>query len=524
MKPLFELVLLASTIALAAAALVWPGAWWGFLLLGPVDLIVIYDLAQRRHTILRNYPLVGHLRYMLEDIHAQIRQYLIESDLEGNPFSREQRAMVYQRAKNASNVHPFGTIENLYSADYEWIDHSIAALEPAAEEPRVRVGNSGCSQPYEASHLNISAMSFGALSRNAILALNAGARAGGFAHDTGEGGMSAYHLQPGGDLIWELGTGYFGCRTKDGHFDPDQFCDKARLANVKMVEIKVSQGAKPGGGGILPGAKVSSAIAAARGVPAGKDVHSPAAHSAFSTPREMVAFMARLRELSGGKPVGFKLCVGRPEQFLGICKAMLDSDIYADFIVVDGGEGGTGAAPQELSDSMGRPLRDGLIFVHNALVGTGLREHIRVIASGKIISGFDIAAKIAMGADMCNSARGMMLALGCIQARRCHTNTCPSGVATQGEWRQRGLVVADKSVRVANFHRNTIQNFLRVLAAAGLTSPDQLRPEMLRRRTSGTEVSDYRQLFHYLEPGDIVAGRAGGIYAPAWAAASADSF
>ena len=518
------ITLLILLMAIAIIGVFWHPFWWLFIIVAALVILAIHDLTQTQHTILRNYPIFGHLRYAFEDIHTQIRQYFIEGDMEGLPFAREQREMVYQRAKDQGLLHPFGTIENVYRNGYEWINHSITALWPQKDEPRVKVGSSQCSKPYMASHFNISAMSFGALSSNAIQALNAGAKLGGFAHDTGEGGISRYHLKPGGDLIWELGTGYFGCRAKDGKFDPAQYQQNANLDSVKMIAIKLSQGAKPGGGGILPAAKVSRDIAEARGVPQGHDVDSPPYHSAFSTPLAMLEWAQQLRDMSGGKPVGFKLCVGRKEQFMAILKAMLESKIMVDFITVDGGEGGTGAAPQELSDFMGMPLMDALIFVHNALVGTGLRKEIRVMASGKIISGFDVAAKIAMGADMCNSARGMMFALGCIQARRCNTNTCPTGVTTQDPWRVQGLVVKDKAQRVYNYHHNTIHNFMWVLAAAGLTDPSQLKPELLNRRVSLTEIKTYRELYPYLESGDILEGRAATLYMKPWQAANTKSF
>jgi glutamate synthase domain-containing protein 2 len=518
------ITLLILLMGITVIGAFWHPFWWLFTLVGFLVVLAIYDLTQTHHTILRNYPIFGHLRYAFEDIHTQIRQYFIEGDMEGLPFAREQREMVYQRAKNQGLLHPFGTIENVYRSGYEWINHSITAFWPQQQEPRLKVGSQQCSKPYMASHFNISAMSFGALSANAIQALNAGAKLGGFAHDTGEGGISRYHLKPGGDLIWELGTGYFGCRAKDGKFDAVQYRDHATLDNVKMIAIKLSQGAKPGGGGILPAAKVSHDIAEARGVPMGMDVDSPPFHSAFSTPIGMLEWLRQLRDMSGGKPVGFKLCIGRKEQFMAILKAMLETKILVDFITVDGGEGGTGAAPEELSDFMGMPLMDALIFVHNSLVGSGLRKEIRVMASGKIISGFDVAAKIAMGADMCNSARGMMFALGCIQARRCHNNTCPTGVTTQDPWRVQGLVVKDKAQRVFNYHHNTIRNFMWVLAAAGLTDPGQLKPELLNRRVSLTEIKTYRELYPYLETGDILEGRAAALYIKPWQAANASTF
>ena len=524
MKKLFCFALLALVVAIGFAAFFWPPMWYAFLLLGPIVCIAIYDLVQREHTILRNYPVIGHVRYMLEDMRHHIRQYLIQADREGDPFTRLQRNIVYRRAKEVSDLQAFGTMHDLYAEGAEWMEHSMSPLDPPHDEPRIRVGGPACSKPYDASRFNISAMSFGSLSKNAILALNTGARKGGFAHDTGEGGLSRYHLEPGGDVIWELGTGYFGCRAKDGSFDADSFAGKADYDSVKMIEIKLSQGAKPGGGGILPAAKVSDDIAAARGIEKGYDVISPPRHSAFSTPLEMMTFIAELRDLCGGKPVGLKLCIGQRAQFLALCKAMLQTEILPDFITVDGKEGGTGAAPVEFSDHLGAPLTDGLVLVHNALVGTGLREHIRLIASGKIINGFDIAARIAIGADMCNSARGMMFALGCIQARRCHTNTCPSGVATQDPWRVSGLVVNDKAQRVAAYHKSTVHHFLKLISACGLADPSELRPEHLKRRLTSTKVSDYRAIYQYLEPNMLIDGNAPVEYREVWAQADPACF
>jgi len=432
--------------------------------------------------------------------------------------------LVYQRAKGLPSLHPFGTIEDIYQPGYEWINHSIVARWPEKEEKRIQVGGSQCTKPYSASRFNISAMGFGALSPTAIESLNTGAKKGGFAHCTGEGGISRYHRAPGGDLVWQLGTGYFGCRTKDGNFDPDLFQKQASTDQVKMIEVKLSQGAKPGGGGILPAAKVTPDIAEARIVPMGMDVDSPPYHSAFSTPVEMLQWIQQLRELSGGKPVGFKLCLGSRRQLMAIFKAMKETGIQVDFITVDGGEGGTGAAPQELSDFLGTPLRDALIYVHNALVGLGLRDEIRIICSGKIISGGDMAAKIAMGADMCNSARGMMLSLGCIQARRCHTNTCPTGIATQNPRLYKWLVVQDKGERVYQFHKSTIEHFQWVLAAAGMEKAEELAPNELNRRLSFNEVKNYSQLFHYLEPNAILEENAPDVYMNAWQQARAEAF
>ena len=523
-KKTFLYSLVAATLALLAAGLVWPPVLWAFVFVGPVLLLGIHDLTQTRHTILRNYPIVGHVRYLLEDTRHHIRQYLIQGDQEGDPFTRPQRAVAYQRAKRESDVQPFGTLLDTAAIGYEWFEHSIRSNEPAKNEVRVRIGGADCKTPYESSHLNISAMSFGSLGKQAVLALNGGAKLGGFAHNTGEGGISRYHLEPGGDLIWQLGTGYFGARAKDGSFDAAQFRERSAAPTVRMIEIKLSQGAKPGGGGILPGAKVTQDIADARGVPVGKTVHSPARHSAFDSPATLMEFVGSLREMAGGKPVGIKLCVGRRHEFMALLKAMIDTGIRPDFVTIDGSEGGTGAAPRELTDHMGLPLRDGLIFAHNALVGAGLRDAIRVIATGKLINGFDLAAKIAMGADLCNSARGMMFALGCIQARRCHANTCPTGIATQDPWRQNGLVVKDKMTRVAQFHEGTIRHFLKVLAACGLADASELAPHMLQRRVSATQSASYDELYDYLAPGVLCEGKAPAVYQRHWDAARPDRF
>lgn len=507
------LLLLAGSVLIA---MVWPALWWLMLLTGALLALAAYDLLQTRHTILRNYPVIGHLRYTLEDLRHQVRQYFIQGDNEGAPFTHGQRALVYQRAKSVSDVLPFGTQQDVYAVGYEWINHSLFPHTPAEEEMRVTIGGPACRQPYAASHLNISSMSFGALSSHAIAALNYGAAQGGFAHWTGEGGISAYHRQGGGDLVWQIGTGYFGCRSAEGRFDPAQFAAKAVLPQVKMIEIKLSQGAKPGGGGILPGAKVTAAIAVARGVPQGVDVLSPPAHSAFSNPDAMLDFIAELRELSGGKPIGIKLCVGRADEFLALCRAMQARNLAPDFITVDGKEGGTGAAPFEFSNSLGTPLREGLIFVHNALTGAGLRDKIKIIASGKIITGMDLATKLAIGADLCNAARGMMFALGCIQARRCHADTCPTGIATHDPWRVNGLVVGDKAPRVAHYHHNTVHHFLKVLAAAGLQQAGELNPALVLRRITPTVVRSYAELYDWLTPGALLNGNAPPRWQQAW--------
>ncbi len=482
------------------------------------------DVFQTRHAVLRNYPLSAHIRFILEEIRPEIRQYFLESEKDGTPFSRDKRALVYQRAKQALDKRPFGTQNDVYASGFEWLDHSIAP-KPVNKEPfRIVIGGPDCAKLYSASIFNISAMSFGALSRNAILALNAGAKRGNFAHDTGEGGYSPYHRENGGDIIWEVGSGYFSCRNADGTFCPEKFQANALSDQVKMVELKLSQGAKPGHGGVLPGAKVSPEIAATRGVPVGVDCISPSSHSAFSTPIEMMHFIAKMRELSGGKPAGFKLCIGHPWEFLAIRKAMLETEIYPDFIVVDGKEGGTGAAPLEFADHLGMPLREGLNFVHNALIGINARHRIKVGASGKIISAFDIGRVMALGADWCNSARGFMFALGCIQSQSCHTDRCPTGVSTQDPSRQRALVVPDKSERVYNFHRATIESLAEIVAAAGLDHPHEFAPVHFSRRVSQDQVKSFAELYPSLEPGELIAGSGDRRFEMPWAMASAKEF
>lgn len=486
----------------------------------------IFDLLQSSHSILRNYPVIGHVRWLVEMVRPELRQYLFESDSEAAPFSRAQRSLVYQRAKDMAGEHPFGTLLDVYADDYEFIAHSTRPIEePDWQSFRINIGNDQCLQPYSASVFNISAMSFGSLSANAIRALNRGAKLGNFYHDTGEGSISPYHREMGGDLVWELGSGYFGCRDGEGRFDPERFAAQATTPQVKMIEIKLSQGAKPGHGGVLPAAKVTSEISTTRGVTMGRDCISPACHSAFSTPLEMMAFITELRRLSGGKPVGFKLCIGHPWEFMGIVKAMLETGVVPDFIVVDGGEGGTGAAPAEFSDHIGMPMREGLLFVRNVLVGAGLKSKIRIGAAGKITSAFDIVSVLALGADWGNAARGYMFALGCIQSLSCHTNRCPTGVATQDIWRQNALVVPDKAERVRNFHDNTLMALADMLAAAGIAHPDGLGPQHLHRRISTTEVCQVSELYTFLKPGQLVDGTCeDGFYAKNWELARADSF
>ena len=508
--------------------LLLPVSPWLSLLSLALFIVGWRDYRQTQHAILRNYPVAGHLRFMLEYIRPEIRQYFIESDEDNLPFSRNQRAIVYARAKRQNDKRGFGTIRSVYDSSSEWIVHSTSPRHADPKDCRVQIGGPQCRQPYSASIFNISAMSFGSLSPNAIRALNRGAHMGGFAHDTGEGSISAYHREHGGDLIWEIGSGYFGCRNSAGRFDPEKFAEQAQSPQVKMIEIKLSQGAKPGHGGVLPAAKVTAEIASTRGVPLGQDCVSPAAHSEFSTPLELVDFIRRLRELSGGKPVGFKLCIGQSWEWFGIVKAMLQEDTWPDFIVVDGSEGGTGAAPVEFSDHMGMPMREGLRLVHNTLVGVGKRDLVKIGVSGKIISAFDIARALALGADWCNSARGFMFALGCIQSRSCHTDHCPTGVATQDPDRQRALVVPDKATRVKNFHELTVEALAELVGAAGLTHPREIAPEYLMvRDAQGHAVSLASQL-PTVGDGDLLdEGRLAALPEPfrsEWAAASAEHF
>lgn len=502
-------------------------AWWLLASLGFASLTVlgILDLRQTRHAIRRNYPVIGNLRFFFEFIRPEMRQYFIEDDNDALPFSRVDRSLVYQRAKQEVDKRPFGTQRDVYRSDYEWINHSMEPSHPANSDFRITVGGPDCTQPHSLSVLNISAMSFGALSGNAVLALNKGALLGNFAHDTGEGGISTYHLEHNGSLIWNIGSGYFGCNDGPGIFSEAEFTQRALQDSVKMIEIKLSQGAKPGHGGVLPGAKVTPEIAHARGVPAWEDCNSPASHSAFSTPIELMQFVARLRRLSGGKPVGFKLCIGHPWEWFAIAKAMLKTGISPDFIVVDGSEGGTGAAPIEFVDHVGTPLREALRLVHNTLVGIGLREQIKLGASGKIISAFDMARVMALGADWCNSARGFMFSIGCIQAQVCHTGKCPTGVTTQDPKRQAALVVSDKSVRVASFHKNTLKALSELLGAAGLQHPSELRPHHIAKRISNGEIRVLSALFPDLEKGELLEGKFRlTIFRTGWPMAQATSF
>lgn len=504
------------------------GCWQSFFLVGlvvtvPLLLLGIYDMRQKAHSLPRNFPILGRMRYLIEGVGPALHQYVVESNRDGAPFNRDLRSIVYQRSKNIEGKKAFGTELDVYSLEYLWLNHSMA---PKSESHAMRldIGGPQCDKPYNASIFNISAMSFGSLSGNAIQALNSGAKKGDFFHTTGEGSISRYHKMHGGDLNWQIGSGYFGCRDSKGAFDPGAFAERAQDDQVKMIEIKISQGAKPGHGGILPGDKVTAEIAEARAIPVGVDCISPPSHSAFTTPLELMEFIARLRELSGGKPVGFKICVGHPWEFLGVCKAMLATEIYPDFIVVDGAEGGTGAAPLEFTDRIGAPLREGLLFVHNALVGIAVRDKISIGASGKIVTGIGIAEVMAMGADFANSARGFMFALGCIQAQMCHTNHCPVGVATQDPQLQKALVVADKAERVYHFHHNTIKALKEVIQAAGFDHPAQIEPRHIYQRLGPTDVKTYAEIYHFLKPGELLSGTDSHLYSKYWQMARGDSF
>lgn len=506
MRRNFIFVMLPVLVAVLVLGVYYHWVWWFMVLVGPLWLLGLLDMAQRKHAIMRNYPVLGRLRYLMEDLRPKIYQYFVESDTDGQPINRVDRSTIYQRAKRQLDTQPFGTQFDVYSEGYEWLAHSINPTDfhQLNKDPRVIFGADTCDQPYSASILNISAMSYGSLSANAVEALNAGAKIGHFAHNTGEGGLSPYHLKHGGDIIWQIGTGYFGCRDDKGDFSPELFREKSAYPQVKMVEVKLSQGAKPGHGGILPGQKNTPEIAEIRHVRPFTTVYSPTYHTAFNSPRGLLEFVERLRKLSGGKPVGFKLCIGRKVEFFSICKAMLETGIYPDFITVDGGEGGTGAAPPEFSNSVGMPFMDGLAFVHDSLKGFGIRERTRIIASGKILTGFHIIRAMALGADTCNSARAMMLALGCIQALLCNTNKCPTGVTTQDKWKMAGLVVEDKKQRVANYQQDTVESSVELIAAAGLTEPRQVDRSLVYRRIFMNAVKSFAEIYPDVETGSYL--------------------
>jgi glutamate synthase domain-containing protein 2 len=519
------LVVAALLLALSVAAglLLSPGFHVLTLIFALAVAVGIYDLVQRRHSILRNYPLLGHMRFFLEDIRPEMQQYFIERNYDGRPFDRDTRTAIYETAKGIQEEKAYGTELDVTQVGYEWLLHSAHPAEPPEDQPRVRVGGPDCSKPYDMALLNVSAMSFGALSGNALTALNQGAAAGGFAHDTGEGGLTKYHLDGGGDIIWEIGSGYFGARTKDGGFDEGEFRDKASHERVRCVSLKLSQGAKPGIGGVLPASKVTQEIAEARDVPKGEKCISPPEHKVFSTPRELVRFIAHMRELAGGKPTGFKLCLGQRHQLLAVCKAMVEEQTAPDFIVIDGSEGGTGAAPVEFEDHVGTPLTEGLTTLHNALVGSGLRDHIRIGASGKVATGSHLVKRLAQGADYTNAARAMMMAVGCIQSQRCHTNTCPVGVATQDPKRSRALDVPDKTERVRRYQDGVVREAMQIMGAMGVRDTADVGPHQLMRRTSPTSTQSYAEIYDWLAPGELIS-EPPEAWAADWARANADSF
>jgi glutamate synthase domain-containing protein 2 len=521
----FVIVGFLVLLAVASAAASVASLWWLFAAIPVVLLaaLAVHDLLQRQHSILRNYPVLGRARFGLEALRPELQQYFIERNFDGRPYDRDTRNVIYERAKGIHGDQAFGTERDVNETGYEYLLHSTVPVPVLKEPPRIRIGGPHCTQPYDMALLNVSAMSFGALSANAVLALNKGAALGGFAQDTGEGGLTDYHLEHGGDLIWELGSGFFGARTRDGSFDENLFAEKAAHPHVKCVSLKLSQGAKPGIGGVLPGAKVTAEIAKARDVPQGQNCISPSSFSTFSTPRELVLFLARMRELAGGKPVGMKLCVGSRRELLAICKAMVAEGVAPDFVVVDGSEGGTGAAPLEYEDHVGTPLTEGLIAVHNALVGTGLRTQVRIGASGKVATGVDVVKRVLQGADYTNAARAMMMAAGCIQAQKCHTNTCPVGVATQDPRRARALDVGDKSVRVHRYQEATVAQAMQLVASMGMHSLTELHPRHLMRRIDHTTTRSYADLYDWLQPGELLNGAPQG-WATDWDGADPDRF
>ena len=520
--PIISILVVAITLALGN---LWAPFLWLFVVIVPVICLGVYDLFQVTHSVTRLYPVIGHFRYMLEKVRPEIQQYFVENETDGVPVSREYRSLIYQRAKGARDTRPFGTVFDVERVGYEWMNHSLNVKHLSDTDPRIKFGGENCKKPYYASPLNISAMSYGALSKNAIMALNKGAKMGGFSHNTGEGGLSPYHLEHGGDIVWQIGTGYFGCRDEDGNFEPKSFSEKAVNDAIKMIEIKLSQGAKPGHGGMLPGAKVTQEVAEIRNVPIGKDVNSPPTHSAFDNPIGLLNFVEKLRDLSGGKPVGFKLCIGKKSEFMGICKAMLETGITPDFITIDGAEGGTGAAPTEMTNSVGTPLRDALSFVDTALIGVGLRHKLKLIASAKIFSAFHMVRAMALGADTVNSARGMMFALGCIQSRACNTDHCPTGIATQNPSRTKALVVDDKARRVASYHSETVKNLVELAGTAGLDSIEEIGRQHVNRRVSATVTKTFEELYPRFSEGQLLeADDIPAEWSDNWNRAKADSW
>lgn len=469
--------------------------WYWFLMVTlPLLFLAIVNIRQKKHAVLRNFPVVGYIRYFFESIRPEIRQYFFESDLDGKPFNRRQRSIVYQRAKNEKQTVAFGMQADPNAPGFEWVAHSVYPISLSKEDLRVWIGNHLCQQPYHASIYNIGAMSYGALSKTAIEALNKGAKLGEFAHNTGEGGISEHHLK-GGDLIWQIGTGYFGCRGENGQFDPFAFRKNALRPEVKMIELKLSQGAKPGHGGILPASKNTAEIAAIRQVTAGTTIHSPASHSAFNSPEGMVQFLQLLRELSEGKPVGFKICIGDKQEFIDICRAIRSSNCIPDFITIDGAEGGTGAAPLEFTDHLGMPLYEALPFVKRTLEDLALSNDIKILAAGKVITGFDILKTLSLGAVACYSARGMMFALGCIQALICDSGKCPVGVATQNPLLYKGLDPTDKGMRIFNFHLNTIQATKEMMEACGFPDIKSIHASRFFRRTDEQTVKNFEEIY-----------------------------
>ncbi|MGC1182375.1 FMN-binding glutamate synthase family protein [Legionella sp.] len=519
----FYLISLFICLALLGLTFIWPNSAYFYMVVIPIFILGVVDTFSQNN-ILYNYPVIGHIRFLMEFISPEIRQYFLEDDKSGRPYNREQRDLIKNRAQNRNGIHPFGTEQDIKVEGYNFTLHSMAVKSVPPEAARVIVGGPECKQPYNSSRLNISSMSFGALSSRAVLAMNKGAKLGEFSQDTGEGGLTSYHLEYNADIVWEIGTAYFGCRTPGGRFNDEEFRKKSNHNAVKMIAIKLSQGAKPSDGGFLPGVKVSKEIAYFRDIPEGKDCQSPAVHPEFNTPRGLLEFVLRLRQLCGGKPVGFKLCVGRRSDFLGICKAMLVTGITPDFITIDGAEGGTGAAPSEFSDYVGLALDEALPFVHSSLVGCNLRKHIRLIVSGKIVDGFDMLQKIALGADLCNVARPMMFAVGCIQALRCHTGNCPTGVTTQDPKRAKAIDIDTKALYVKNYQQDTIKNFLDLVGAVGVDHPDKLTPDMIWHRLGNQKAVTYAQLYDYLQPGALLNGQIPADFAKDWEQANADYY
>lgn len=513
-------------LVLIIAFLIILHAEWYWLtgLLFVIIAVATYDKNQKKHTLLRNFPVLGHIRYILEFFRPEIQQYFIASDTSEQPFNRHVRSIIYQRSKGEDDTLAFGTSEDVKEVGYEWASHSLAPKHIQHVHSRVTIGNFQCKQPYLSSRLNISALSFGAISKNGIVALNKGAKKGGFYHNTGEGGLSDYHLH-GGDIALQIGTAYFGFRTEDANFDPIKFKEKAQLESVKIIEIKLSQGAKPAHGGLLPKEKITDEIARIRGVGKDKDIESPPFHKAFSSPRELCFFIQKLRELSDGKPVGFKLCIGKRTEFIAICKAIIETKIYPDFITVDGMEGGTGAAPAEFANSLGVPLKEAIIFVHNCLVGFGIRKHIKIIAAGKNATSFDMVRNMALGADIINSARAMMMALGCIQSKQCNRNTCPVGVATQDPGLYKNLDIDEKAERVRKYHDVTIKHFMGIVGAMGIDSPDDIRPSSVYRRVDRDTALTLDEVYEFYQPNCLLQQETVPIKIKKfWKVANPDSF